>query len=250
MTQPLLLAAALALLATGCGPPPDAARPAEETSLSDEASFWVRTAGDRRDLLDGDLDARIALDSLAGVRGLYAIGPVEGLQGEVTVRDGVPSISTVAGGAVRVDSTFDQGAVFLVYASATDWRALPVDRTLAGLADAEAFVREAAEGAGLDLSRPFPFRIEGRVDSLVYHVLFKTDDAPHDRAEHHKAKRTFEAADADADLVGFWMHGGGVGAYTHPGRRTHLHAILRDRSASGHVDGLRIPAGATLYLPR
>lgn len=245
---------------TGCGSDSEAPSDTDRQTVADpsvEPSFWVRTVGDRQTLLEGDLSATIALDSLAGVLGLYAIGPVEGLQGEVTIRDGEASISTVeglgadgTGGAVRVDSTLAHRAIFLAYASATDWTEVPVDRELAGLDAAETFVREAAAAAGLDLERPFPFRIEGRADTLVYHVIFKNDDVPHSRAEHQKAKRMFEATDADIDIVGFWADTAGVGVYTHPGRHTHLHAILRDRSASGHVDGLRIPGGATLFLPR
>jgi len=229
----------------------EAERAAPSRAAEDTAGFWVRHVGDRRALLHrGDLSARIALDSLAGVTGLYAVGPVEGLQGEVTIYDGEPSISTVENGRVRVDSSFEHRAAFLVYASATEWTAVPIERPIRGLDEAEAFVRAAAEDAGLDLEAPFPFRIEGRADTLTYHVIFKTDDAPHDRAAHHKAKQMFSATDRAVEIVGFWADAAGEGVYTHPGRRTHLHARLADGSASGHVDDLALPAGATLYLPR
>ncbi|WP_420455271.1 acetolactate decarboxylase [Rubrivirga sp.] len=257
MTRLLTVAAAAALTVGPALAQHDPARlgPEPEGAGADRASaetgFWVRTAGTQmRVMRDGDLSARAALDSLAHVPGLYAIGPVEGLRGEVTVYDGVPSISTVADGRVAVDESFGHRAAFLVYASATDWRPVPVTRDLDGLADVEAFVEDAATRAGLDLDGAFPFRIEGHADTLVYHVLNKTDDAPHSHAAHDRVKAMFSAADVGVDVVGFWGGTAGQGVFTHRGERTHLHARLSDRSASGHVDGIRVAAGATLHLPR
>ena len=112
-----------------------------------------------------------------------------------------------------------------------------------------ALVERAAREAGLDLDEPFPFRIEGPADEVVYHIIFKTDDAPHDHAAHQRAKRMFTLEREPVEILGFYRQAGG-GPYHHPGKRVHLHVRSRDGRTSGHVDGLRLPPGTTLYLPR
>ena len=213
-------------------------------------AYWARYAGDRRRLIHhGALDANIRLAELAGVPGLYAIGPVEQLKDEITIYDGVASISTIKDGAVAIDHSFDHAAIFLVYGAAAQWIAAPVDSALSGLEAIEAFVRDRALAAGLDPETPFPFRIEGVAQGLDYHVIFKTNDAPRNMAEHQRAKQRFSLINIPVKIAGFWADAQGEGVYTHPGKRTHLHFMTVDNSASGHVDGLTLETGATLFLP-
>lgn len=259
----LVLAVCLAVVAAGL---PRAGTSARDTALPDPSctpagrpldGYWVCYAGSRRTMLrDGDLTAAFDLRALADTPHVYAIGPVEGLRGEITLYGGTPSIAVVADGAVRVDTTFDRRAVFLVYGAARHWRTVPVPNALDGLAAVEAFVRAAAVTAGLDPERPFPFRIEGRVNRLAYHVIFKTGDGPHDLPAHKRAKRPFvlkPGKDGNpVNIVGFWADAAGEGVYTHPGRRTHLHFQGRgalSSPVSGHVDDVSLGAGALLYLP-
>ncbi len=211
---------------------------------------WVRNVGSRIDVMQGSLGGRIALDSLAAVPNLYAVGPVEGLQGEVTIYDGEAFISTYDADDDLVNRTgFSDRAIFLVYGSASAWDTLRTDRPLDGLDQVEAYIRTSAEQSSRDLDTAFPFRIEGRVDSLQLHVIYKADDAPHNMAEHKKAKRPLPAHGADARIIGFWSTPDGEGTYTHPGKRTHLHAIA-DGIGSGHIDDLLLPTGTLVLLPR
>ena len=212
---------------------------------------WVRHSGDRRQIIQrGNLTATIALDSLVNIPHLYAIGPVEGLQGEVTIYDGTPSIATVAEGAPHVEESMDHRAIFLVYGAAADWEAIPIPSSLSGLKAVEAFVRAEAEAAGLDLSEPFPFRMEGTVDSIDYHIIYKTNRKPHSAEEHKRAKQKYAVSDVEVQIIGFWADKEGEGVYTHPGMRTHLHFRSPDPSTSGHIDDITVQEGATLYLPR
>ena len=229
-----------------CAPPP----PAGPTdTLAVPNGVWVRTAGTQRAvMMDNGLSAHIDLETLAAVPDLYAIGPVEGLRGEVTIYDGVPSVSSVQDGAVVVDDSFDHRAAFLVYARAPRWRSVPVARDLESVADVEAYVRQQAVAAGLDPEAPFPFRIEGRASALTYHVMDLAPGAEHSHATHRQSARTFTADGADARVVGFWGGSVGEGVFTHRGQPSHMHVVLAD--GSGHVDSLRVPEGATLYLPR
>lgn len=144
------------------------------------AAFWVQHRGAMRSVMrDGDLTPHVALDSLQRHPGLFAVGPLEGLRGEVTIYNGVPSIATVSEGTPRAEASFDHRAVFLVYGAAKAWTSAPVAEDVGSLEALEVYVRQAAERAGLSTDEPFPFRVEGTAADLTYHILDRQGDGPH-----------------------------------------------------------------------
>ncbi|MEM1134282.1 MAG: acetolactate decarboxylase [Bacteroidota bacterium] len=224
----------------------------KEVNRGDEASetFWVRNVGDRQNILmKNDLTARIFLDSLANISNLYAIGSVEGLQGEVTIYDGVPLISTVANRTPKVDTSLNYHAAFLAYASIPNWKQIEIEKPLNGLGEVEKYVEELAFQYELSTEEPFAFRIEGKVDSLVYHIIYKTGSLPNNKVEHQKAKRKFSLINENIQVIGFRADELGEGVYTHPGKRTHLHFKTPNNTTSGHVDYNIIQQGSILFLP-
>lgn len=232
----------LSILLTGC---------ISSDSESEKQEFWVKSVGDRQAIIqEGKLDGRIQLSDLKSIPNLYALGPVEGLQGEVTIYDSLPSISTIKDDAPVVDETFEKKAIFLLYASVPEWQAAPVTRSLNNLQDIEQYVAEQATTHGLDTSAPFPFRLEGVADTMTYHIIFKDNAAPHNKHQHHKSKVKFPLTNQAVNILGFWVDEARVGKLTHPGKRTHLHMVLPDNSASGHVDAVVLAAGSTVYLPK
>lgn len=60
----------------------------------------------------GELFARIDFDTLSQKENLYALGPIEGLQGEFMVLDGLAFKSEVIEGRVVVNETFALRAPF------------------------------------------------------------------------------------------------------------------------------------------
>ena len=157
------------------------------TNKSEPLSYWVSYKGDRKNIIHhGNLSSQVDLNSLSGITNLYAIGPVTGLQGEITIYNGTPSISTVVDGLPKVDTSLNYGAIFLAYSRASTWQSIPVSQRLGSLDEIEQFVKTSAIQAGVSLDKPFPFRVEGAVDSLEYHIIFKTDQAPHNKKEHKK----------------------------------------------------------------
>jgi hypothetical protein len=67
--------------------------------------------GAQRDVLAGDTTGHADLRTLSGRPRLYALGPLEGCRGEVTIFAGVPSVATVVEGRPTVAS--DHRACFL-----------------------------------------------------------------------------------------------------------------------------------------
>ena len=57
-----------------------------------------------------------------------------------------------------------------------------------------AAVVSAGAALGLDVSRPFPFRVSGRAEAIRFHVLDKRDDLPHTPERHESAKTGHDRA--------------------------------------------------------
>lgn len=55
------------------------------TASAQDQPYTVQWVGAQRDVMRGDLISHISLDSLAERCHLYALGPLEQLQGEITI---------------------------------------------------------------------------------------------------------------------------------------------------------------------
>jgi acetolactate decarboxylase len=195
------------------------------------------------------VSGKVSLRSLGHARSLYALGPLEGVRGEVSVFDGVGYISRVRQGAIEVDETLDVRACFLVYAHVPEWLDVSSSAPIDGIGAIERAVVAAAAARGIDVDAPFPFRLTGRAESLDLHVLDKRDGLPHDRERHEQAKVRFTYREKPVEVLGFFStrH---RGIFTPGESNLHMHAVLRAGRVAGHVDGLALAPGASLWLPR
>ncbi len=209
----------------------------------------VRFVGSQRETAEeGRVEARIDLRSLAGRQGLYAVGPLAGARGEVTVWDGRASVARVADGRIVVDDRLTGGAAFLVWAEVPVWRTAPLPADVRTKRDLEAFLPEAAREAGLDPAEAFPFVVTGRAEEVRLHLLDRKGDGPHDLARHEACKARFTFREVDLEVVGFHSVSH-QGVFTPPRGTTHMHARTPDNRVSGHLDDVRLFAGARLGLP-
>ncbi len=206
---------------------------------------WV---GAQRRVLAGDLTPHAELQALAAVPHLYALGPLAGLQGEVTIIDGAPLVTTLPGGVMRVERSFDHRACFLVHAEVPRWRWIDQEAELAAWAELAPLVRGAASDASRDAADPLPFRIMGRAASGTVHVLDRRDDRPHSPERHEAIKVRFTLAAEDVEVIGFHsdQH---HGIFVPKDSPIHAHLAARSRALAGHVDALRLDAGWRLGLP-
>ena len=222
--------------------------PTGKKSADAKPGFWVKSAGEMRDvMMKGNLDAHFDLSTLRGTKGLYALGPVAGLQGEITVFDGKPSITTLRDGKPVIGEAWPK-ACFLVYAQVENWRTVPITKEVVSLEQLEPFVRGAAKAAGVDIEKPFPFLLTGTPKLVKYHVIWKSDGLPHTKELHQKAKIGFELKDQEVEMLGFYSdkhHG----VFTHHDSNIHVHVRSKDGKEAGHVDGLTLAGPMTLMLP-
>jgi acetolactate decarboxylase len=211
----------------------------------------VHTSGAARNVMMGiDLRATVALDTLLKKPHLVALGPVDDLQGEITVIDGRVFVSAVRPDgslAHRSDSTVK--APFLAYSYVSEWKESREELNIADWETLQNWIGLKAEELGWPPGEAFPFRIEGYVDFLKYHVIRRDQGREeHNHELHHQAKVPFEWQHCDLHLLGFYStrH---EGVFTHKGQYMHLHVADPVSGANGHVDALRMKGLFSVYIP-
>lgn len=223
-------------------------------SLNIHASpnYWVKHSGDRMSIIkQGDFTGNIDLQTLENINHLFAIGPLEGLKGEITINDNRPSVSTLTQDKKQKDvSSFKHKAIFLVYGSAKEWQKIVIDKDMNSLNEIEQFVKENAINYKLPLNQAFPFKIEGVAEKITYHIIYKQDNIPHNKKEHQRSKVKFSKENESSIIIGFWSDAEGEGVYTHPNKRTHMHYISEASKDSGHIDAIKLNSGAVLFIPK
>jgi len=184
-------------------------------------------------------------------KGLYAVGPIAGLSGEITIIDSIPTLASVGpDGAVQVRTSFDTSAPFLVWAEVSSWHEEGLPRDMRSIVDLEAFLsrRTAEEGLG----EAFPFLLRGEAANVDFHVLDADPEAGHTAgmAAHKEIQAHFETGRSAVRLLGFYSttH---QGLFVHRGALTHIHFVSLDGRQSGHVEDVDFgEASFVLSLPR
>lgn len=213
------------------------------------SGYSVEWVGELRAVhLDGDARPRVRLSDIEPGAGTFAIGPLAGLRGEITVLDGRAFVARADDEGQHVDHGFEHDAAFLVYGRVAKWRPVPVPDEVRDVAALERWLPGAARQAGLDTGRPFPFKIETATSTVDYHVISRTAPGYQVTGPHSELMRRFEAAAEPLKILGVYSTGH-AGIFTHHGQATHLHLVRGDERGSGHVDGLQLGADAVAYLP-
>lgn len=204
----------------------------------------------REALRDGQSRSRVEL--VSAVQSPYAlgVGAAAGLDGEITVLDGVVRVSR--GGDqdalvnLRGDGTGVE-ATLLALARVERWRSEPL-ATSSGRAALESEVQRAIERAGMARMESVPFVVRGELVALRAHVLRGV--CPNSSAAPPSGSRPpleLRLERSRATLVGFWTNLP-AGELTHHGERTHMHVILQD-GTTAHVDEVGTGPTAVLALP-
>ncbi|MBL8765265.1 MAG: acetolactate decarboxylase [Phycisphaerae bacterium] len=218
----------------------------EPSAIAEGAVAW---AGEQHKAVhDGDVGAKVRLSDLARRPHLYAVGPLEGLTGEITVLDGQPTISTIERGAFRTASSLDHGAAFFVWTYSANWKPVPLPGSVRTLEDLAAYLPDAARAAGLDARVPLAFRVDGKVESLHYHVLSPPAHTLPTFEDHEKAKVHSSVAARTVRMVGFYSteH---RGVFTPGTSDVHAHFVTDDGRFAGHVEEFELATGAVLLFP-
>ncbi len=223
---------------------------------------FVEYVGAQRDVFKtGKASSVVSLEDLAGHKGLYAMGPIDGLDGEITVFDSKPYITKVRGADYVAENTWKHGAFFLVWSEQEKWQDIPVPATVKGYVDLQNFVKAQAKAAGIDTTKPFPFLLSGTPVEIKWHInVDRTDGKPITKESFFKSKQPFITKNEPVDIVGFYAeHYDGIflTKFTPVIKEgsgmenaIHIHLVSRVSKAAGHIDDLAMGGGMVLRLPQ
>lgn len=200
----------------------------------------IATGSMRATMREGQLGGLVRMDTIA-MAGIYGLGPLEYLQGEITVVDGVCHVSSVArDGSVVVEQRDDVAAPFFVHAQLAGWRSVILDDGVRDLPSLDAFLDRQA----VDRDAPFVFRMTGMVRQARIHVMDVPPGAVFSSPEDaHRHRRHFDLQDREVELLGFYSRDH-RGVFTHHDSNIHLHLITIDGAMMGHLDQLELAPGA------
>ena len=225
-------------------------------SCRTEPAPWsgeLQTWGTLREALrDGEVEARVDTADVAHV-GVWGVGALEGLAGEVTIADGEVWVTEGDADAptTRRARAAEASATVLFAAEVDEWIELDVDQPV-DPSVLDAYVASRAKAAGLDVERPFPFVVEGELVHLNMHVVAGECPIRARMTGADVAHRPYElhADSAQGRLVGLFAPDS-AGIVCHMGSSTHTHVLLEgERPMTGHVETVGLAAGAKLRLPR
>ncbi len=221
----------------------------------------VEYVGAQKDIFKtGKASSVVSLEELAGRKGLYAMGPVDGLDGEITIFDSKPYITQVRGKDYILDNTLKHGAFFLVWTEQTKWKDVPVPDIVKGYVDVQKFVKAQAQEAGIDATKPFPFLLSGTPVEIKWHInIDRTEGKPITKELFLKSKEPYVTKNEPVDIIGFYSehHAGVFLTQFAPAIKEgsgmenaiHIHLVSRVSKAAGHIDDLTLGPGTVLRLP-
>jgi acetolactate decarboxylase len=222
----------------------------------------VEYVGAQKDIfVSGKASSVVSLEDLAGHKGLYAMGPIDGLDGEITIFDSKPYITQVRGSDYVLEKTFKHGAFFLVWTEQTAWKDVPVPGTVKGYVDLQNFVKIQAQAEGIDVTKPFPFLLAGMPVEIKWHInVDRTEGKPITKELFVRSKAPFVTKNEPVDIIGFYSdpHVGVFLAEYAPAIKEgsgiknaiHIHLVSRTSKAAGHIDDITLGDSMVLRLPK
>lgn len=212
-------------------------------------TYQVYYRGSLRAIMMGeDLEAKMEMDSIAGLKNLYALGAMENLKGEMLVLNSIPLISTVSDSTVTVERTFNKKPALLVYVQVTRWDTIKITQPLRDTGELESLIASMIETRRL--TQPVPFILRGNFESLEWHVIRPKNRKIQNEHDGHK-NTGFKGVlknENDVYVLGFFSteH---QGIITHHDAFTHMHFKTPDDKLAGHVDNIILKGEVNLLLP-
>ena len=209
----------------------------------------VKIVGSMKNVIwKGELAGIIDLDTIKNKNGLYGLGPVEYLTGELLIIDGNSYVSTVlTDSTMKVEETFKNKAPFFVYANATEWNIENLPLTIKTISDLEEYVDKKT----IAFKRPFVFKLNGQVENADIHIQnLPKGTKVSSPDEAHQGQANYSLKNSEVDIVGFFSTDH-KGIFTHHDSNMHMHLITYDRKKTGHLDNVTFGNGTMkLYLPK
>lgn len=202
-----------------------------------------------------DVGTKVTLARVLQQPHAYGLGSLSNLRGEITIVDGEPWLayppkSPQQDVRVVTEGVTTEKAAFLVatHVDPDAWTRVVLPDGVSSK-DLELTLVRAARVHGLQ-DRELVFRVMGRLEALTLSIVDGRRVPPGPGSEQTlkdaNVIRTVEAG-AEAELVGFYTPAD-ESPFTHPGKHTHVHAVVEKERATGHAQDFALRGGAVLWL--
>ncbi|XOV65826.1 MAG: acetolactate decarboxylase [Fluviicola sp.] len=224
----------------GCSSPQEEEK--NEATYSD-----IEIVGAMKEVMwKGELGGKIKLDTISNKEGLYGLGPVSYMKGELLINNGQSYVAKVnSDSTMTVEKTFEVSAPFFVYSNVNEWEEQALPSEIKTIQDLENFIDAKTKSS----KRPFSFKLIGHVAEAKIHIQNLPDGTEVSSPEEaHQGQVSYAVNNEDAEIVGFFSteH---KGVFTHHDSFLHMHLITKDETKMGHLDALEI-GSMKLYLPK
>jgi len=206
----------------------------------------IRISGMMREVMwQGKIELTILLDTIQPQDGLYGIGPLGGLQGEILVLNGEKFVSRVISEEeMTLKAENGVGAPFFVYTHVDEWKKVNIPNVVSDLDALNSYLEEISRS----VDQPFIFQVKAHVTAAMIHVQnLPTGTKVSSPEEAHQGQFDYALSDADVVIIGFFSteH---QGIFTHHDSYTHMHLITENRILMGHLDGAEFESGSMELL--
>lgn len=202
----------------------------------------------RNIMMKGDLSAKIDLDTL-NKKHLYGLGPVANLKGEIMIIDGQVFTSEITDNQmVSKNNKVNKGAM-LVYCYVENWVSKTSENNIANYVDLEKFVEESAKKEGINLEKPFVFKIEVEPYQIDYHIIDWKNGENHTMENHKQFAYKGLLKKSKVQLLGFYSNKH-HSIFTHYTTNMHLHVFDEKTSTVGHLDNIISNNSIKIYFPK
>lgn len=221
----------------------------KKENTTNEATTYsnIKVVGAMKNVMcKGELGSSINLDTIADKNGLYGIGPLAFLRGELLINNGESYVSKVASDSTMVvEIRFDAAAPFFVYGNVTEWIEEELPSDVKTIQDLEKYI----DNKTTDFRRPFTFKLIGHVSSAIIHIQNLPEGTQVSSPEEaHQGQTNYPLQNEEVEIIGFFSteH---KGIFTHHDSFLHMHLITKDENKMGHLDEVEMKS-MKLYLPK
>ncbi|MFT4697849.1 MAG: hypothetical protein ACI9SJ_000980 [Flavobacteriaceae bacterium] len=219
-------------------------------SIEKEEVNKVNYKGALKELMSGDITAKADLLKFKDTPNFYALGALEYLQGEIQVFNSESFITSVKNNSLNYDKTLSKKAALLVYAEVPEWKRFKIPKGLTTEDQFEIFLLRVANENSIDIETPFPFLLEGTIESFSWHVInWRKGDTVHTHKKHKTTGLYGTINDKNVAMLGFYSNKH-HGVFTHHETNIHVHVKTDGNGVSGHVDEFRVSEGMILKIPK
>ena len=187
----------------------------------------------------GELEGLIQMDSLSR-KGIYGMGPVEFLKGELIIWDGTVFQSSVVNAEkMNVSQATAVRAPFFAYDYVKEWKEVKLPDDIKNLKGLESFLDKTFSNSQF----PFFFKVEGLIDSANIHIVNlpngKVVRSPDDA---HQGQINYPIKNRNVSVLGFFSRNHKA-IFTHHDTFIHTHLITKERDMMGHLEEIYFSTG-------